>query len=145
MIDIVFYNITDDNITVDKSLGTGVTIQGVFREECSIDQPDILIEGSLDLVKSYNYCWIQYFGRYYYIDKRVSVANSLIRLSMSSDPLMSFKDQLLQESGTIDRNEYLKQGYLLDKGYQALAYKKIVTKAFPNEIEDWSYILMTAG
>ena len=64
------YKNYSDKIVVDKSITQiGQDISGTLREDCSIIDPVIAIEGLSDL--SVNYAYITEFGRYYYINNIV--------------------------------------------------------------------------
>lgn len=69
------------------------------------DSEEIEILGASDAVPIFNYAFIPEFHRYYFITDSVSVKNRLYMLTMRSDPLMSFKDSILNQSAIIDRCE----------------------------------------
>lgn len=69
------------------------------------DSEEIEILGASDAVPIFNYAFIPEFHRYYFITDCVSVKNRLYMLTMRSDPLMSFKDSILNQSAIIDRCE----------------------------------------
>lgn len=52
-----------------------------------------------------NYAYISDFGRYYYVDSATVQIGQIITLSMSVDPLMSFKDDILGATACITRSE----------------------------------------
>lgn len=67
---------------------------------------DIVLDGVTDAVLRFNYAYIPEFHRYYFvIDIGVNVSG-LYAVSMRCDPLMSFKDSLLDLNALVERNEF---------------------------------------
>lgn len=89
---IVFYNYTGKTNVLYKTLdtSTAITRTGTLRRGTSIITPTIDVQTDLATFKSYNYCYIPDFHRYYFIMDRVSVSSSLIRLTMNCDTLRSY-------------------------------------------------------
>lgn len=73
--------------------------------------------------------------------------SGVCELTLESDPLQSFAAEIKAVPATITRteNERKADAYLLDNKYIAKSYRQIVTKDFPNELSDYSFILMTVG
>jgi len=98
------YQNTAGSTVVDKtSFLTEVdTVPGVLRKQCSVSDPVITIkyEGK----PAANYCQIEEFKRYYYINDIVNIAKDLWELYLKSDPLFSFKDEYLNSLVTILRS-----------------------------------------
>ena len=67
------------------------------------------------------------------------------RNNNQSSALMSNKSEILSLNATVDRNEFLKNGYLQDDMYKTMAYEEIVCKSFPSGLTSDSIILMTVG
>lgn len=93
-----------------------------------------------------NYVGIDTTGRHYFLES-YDIRNDCILINLKQDVLMNFDSQIRGLHCTVARiqNEKLANGYLIDPEYKALAYKKIVTRNFPVELNDFSYILMTVG
>lgn len=141
--DVKLYRITDDDRVVHKTLGTAKEYTCTFRDTEEILNPVIRIQTS-DNLSDYNYAYIERYGRYYYVKPSVG-PNNLWSLAGRVDVLMSHRTELLRLSGTLVRSETVFNGYLNDPEYKALAYRKIVTKQFPNAIDNDCFILMTVG
>lgn len=98
------YQNTAGSTIVDKSsfLTEVDTVPGVLRKQCSVSDPIITIkyEGK----PAANYCQIEEFKRYYYINDIVNIAKDLWELYLKSDPLFSFKDEYLNSLVTILRS-----------------------------------------
>ena len=137
------YQVTDDERTVSKTLGTAKEYNCTFRNEEEILNPEIRIN-TTDNLSGYNYAYIERYGRYYFV-KPSTGPNNLWSFSGHVDVLMSHKTELLALSGTMVRSESSYNGYLIDPEFKAVAYKKIVTKKFPNAMTNDCFILMTVG
>lgn len=138
----------DDERTVNKSKIAVVTRPITLKEGCSVDAPIVTFTAPIADIVPCNYAYIDTFRRFYWIRDRKSLRNNMVELTLESDPMESFYNELMLCSATIARTAdlSLSDGYLVDTEYVGKAYKKIITKAFPgNELSDFSYILMTVG
>ena len=109
MVNVLLYHNSAEMNRVDKTLflsNPAFTVQGIWREETSILTPEILVENWSSETLNFNYCYIPFFERYYYINDVIVEANALHRLILSVDVLMSFKTQLLATRCFVSRNEY---------------------------------------
>lgn len=116
---------TAENDRVDKSnyLTQVGTLVGVFKEETSVMNPQIIIEyGVID----FNYIYIPLLNRYYYINEIISVRNNLWRIKLNCDVLMSFKTEILNLECYISRNEYKNNPYIEDTLLPLLFNRDIV-------------------
>ena len=145
-INISLYQISDAENVFPKTIGTAVSTHTItLKDGCSIDKPVVSFSGGSAIMSTLNYAYIDAFGRYYWIRDRNMTVNGVCELTLESDPLQSFATQIKAVRATITRNENIKQGYLSDSGYNALAYEGIQYKTFPNALDDASYILVTVG
>ena len=143
--DVITYTTTDEAEKVTKTLTNAATYTNVtMKDPTDTVHPVVTIQTGANL-SSVNYMRIERYGRYYFVEKPVAVKNGVWELHCTSDPLMSFKDSLLNVSGTVTRSEVLYNGYLNDTEYKALAYRDVYTRAFPNSFNNDSLILLTIG
>lgn len=143
--DVITYTTTDEAEKVTKTLTNAATYSNVtMKDPTDTVHPVVTIQTTANL-SSVNYMRIERYGRYYFVEKPIAVKNGVWELHCTSDPLMSFKESLLNVSGTVTRSETLFNAYLNDPEYKALAYRKCVTKAFPNEINNDHVVLITVG
>lgn len=95
------YKITTENIRVDKTgyLGqaTSYTADYGFEGNQNVETPSIIISSAAQ--PDFNYCYIDSFSRYYYITAKTWVSDSLWRLSLLVDPLISFKTDINNQEG----------------------------------------------
>lgn len=142
---IKLYNTTSPRNKLNKTLNLVADITG--ESNISIDEHNcifILSKGHLIGVQGSNYIFCTDTNKYYYIEN-YEVINQTVRIQCKVDVLMSYKTQILSNTCTISRNANISNAYLLDNGYQLLAYENIVTKKFPNGLEDEAVILLTVG
>ena len=139
------YNTTSPKNKVTKTISLIADVTG--ESNISLDEHNIsfvLSSSYLSSVKNSNYLYSTDTGKYYYIDN-YEIKNQCVILKCKLDVLMTYRNEILQQTCTISRNEKISNAYMYDDGYQLLAYKNIVTKAFPNAIDDNTIILMTIG
>lgn len=144
-ITIDLYNVSDDNEKVDKTLGTAKEFtSSTIKEQTDVTNITLRIQ-TTDNLSGYNYAYVSEYGRYYFIDNIETTPTGYWVLSCRCDVLMSFKADILALRGTVTRSESVYNVYLQDSEYKALAYRNIVTKRFPNAINQDTFILMTVG
>lgn len=112
--DLMLYQNSAEVNRVDKTSYLVVvdTLTGVFREECSMQRPSVLIN-TLE-IPSFNYVYIPAFNRYYYVTSITTVSYGLWRVELNCDVLMSFKDKIKALSALIGRQENNYNDYLVD-------------------------------
>lgn len=69
------------------------------------DGEELLAEAIEGCVPVFNYAYIPEFHRHYFITDIVSVKTNLYMISMRCDPLMSFKDSILNQTAIVERCE----------------------------------------
>ena len=155
----VFYRVNTDPRSLNKTLGGTLTTQSVnFKEGYDKLNPVIEIRYDPTLTNIYtqmdqmNYVRIDtgatnedFKYRYYFVN-RVSIDRTgLFRIELHLDVLMTWQKFIKALTVTLDRSETIFNGYLPDGEYSALGYRAIVCKAFPDALDDDSYVLMTTG
>lgn len=130
---------------INKVISIGETLTGELRNPSNVVNPSILIQTSNP--SKYNYAHIPEFERYYFIRDIQSVRNGLWQLDLSSDPLMSFKSQILQcqcilnETASTGSNNYLD-----GRNWVTNCKSKTDIISFSNGLlNDGEFILITAG
>lgn len=144
---VTVYSTPSEPNRITKSLGTGTGYTGTVKDpgEVSVTDPVVLIAASLD--PAVNYCYIDTFGRYYYVELR-AVRESLTELHCKVDPLMSYSSDILALPAiaartTTDGDHY--SSYLPDELQKMYAYKTICTRLLHTFSYAGDYILITAG
>lgn len=143
--DIVLQTNASENVKVIKDLTALITLSGALRDESSIIDPVILIEGDLSAIQAANYLSIPAFGRSYFIKDMRSVRNGLIEIACHVDVLSSFADAIKENKGIIFRQEQNYNLYLNDGVLEVYQNPYVVTKSFPHGFDGQSYVLALAG
>ena len=136
---------TNDNNNLTKTFTTKKTVNVKLKEETNIINPTFIINGSITDLADINYCYVADLKRYYFVNEPIVGLGNIVELPCSVDVLMSNKSEILAIKGTVRRAENLSNGYIADDNYKSLAYTNIVTKRFPNAMENDSFILLTVG
>lgn len=143
---VVFGNTLNDNNNLEKEYTTIKEVNANLKKDTSIINPVFEISYTeLSNLKNVNYCYVADFGRYYFVDNIDLGVGGIMYVNCSVDVLMSFKDSIKNIEGTVKRAENLSNGYIVDENYKALSYSNIVTKKFPNAMENDTFVLMTVG
>lgn len=95
-----FYSYTGRRNTVRKTLGDPTTLEGVLRDSCSLLAPVVTVRGD---IASFNYCYIETLGRYYFIDSVTINSADKYTLRLGVDVLMTYADEILEATGTVTR------------------------------------------
>lgn len=114
---IVLYNNNSEPNRVNKTeyLQKYADILGSLRDSCSIINPTITFEFSS--FPTFNYAYIPIFNRYYFVDSIVSVRKNLWEISLSIDPLMTYKENILKQKAFIARNEFTFNPDIVDNSF----------------------------
>lgn len=142
---ITLYNTKSEKEKLNKEL-TELVVVNDAKITTSFDMLKATIILKRDIVvnvNDINYVYIDSFKRFYFCE--VTIENGFIVLSCDVDVLMSYKTDILKIEATIDRNEFLRNGYIEDDSYKVLAYEEVVCKSFPSGLTNDSLILMTVG
>lgn len=97
---ILLYKTTNANNDLNKTISDKVELVGALRDASSIIAPSILIQSN---PIGYNYAYIPEFGRYYYIKNITAFRKGAYIVDLKCDVLMSFKEEILNMSGTVSR------------------------------------------
>lgn len=132
--DINLYKNSAEPNKVDKTaeLSTVGTISGVLRQECSLINPEIIIQ--YDKPPDFNYCYIANFGRYYYVENIVSMRQNLWRMRLRCDVLMTYKTQILNLTARIARQQYTYSYRQIDSEIPFTNDPEITIQDIPNNL-----------
>lgn len=130
----------------DKVLSGETSLSCDFKQPIDVENPTIYISAT-DSYDDYNYCYIEEFGRYYFM-KPIAGNGQTITYQCKSDPLMSFRNQIRQCPVVIARNPWHWDLYLPDPKIPVEARTISAVKKFPNSHftgDGNCYILTTLG
>lgn len=160
MFPITAYTNKSASNVVHKDITQIVTMQGTLRDNSSITDPVLVIhcDGADVWRQGFNYLYIPSFARYYYVTNMIAVAGvfesqtqlnptQLWEVQCHVDVLMSFANQIAEQSAVVARQE-AKYNLMLDDGF-FMSYQdpKIQTKTFSNAtpFETQEFVLVVAG
>lgn len=135
-------NVINKNVVSVKS---GVSCN--VKEPISITNPVVILSFDVETLKA-NYAYIPDYNRYYYINDIIPLTGGRIELHLSVDVLYSFKDDILNSTAIIDKQQNIGNSnvYLNDGSYvtQEKEFHSVIN--YPNGfLEDGEYILITCG
>lgn len=93
-----------------------------------------------------NYCYINIFKRYYFVD--YTIIGNLVRCKLKCDPLMSFKNDILNADIIAVRSSSRYNRYLVDKVATNTKRIKTYVSRFPFEFDTTntgSHYIITVG
>lgn len=144
--EVKFYHNASDDRTVNKDLLEETVFEGVLRDESDIMNPIIRFD-STDVIR-FNFCYIPDFRRYYFVKSVNAYRRNLYDVTMSVDVLMSFRGDIVQLTGIIDKQSMPENGdeYIDDGSLVTENETFSTTYNYPNGFNDTpEYILITAG
>lgn len=133
---ITLYRNNSDRNYVNKSLSNPSIVSGTLRESTNVISPILTIDTTefADNILNYNYCYIEEFGRYYFITSCEVVLNNVWRLALYVDVLMSFRPQILNLSAIIARQENTYNLYLPDERFLVNSNRIVTAIEFPGRV-----------
>lgn len=142
---VVFYNNSSGNEHVTKSLTEVQAFNVELKDECSIQNPVLLLSGKF---LNANYANIPDFGnRYYYIDNIVQIRQNLWQYNLRCDVLMSFAEQIKTNRAILKRTaqDNFANLYLPDDRRMVTSETFTRYKFFPNGIFSGFESITTPG
>lgn len=145
--DIILYQTFSERERINKQLSNYFTLTGTLRGESSVINPSFIIEATNP--SGFNYCYIEEFYRYYFIDNITNIRNNIWRIDCSVDVLMSFKDAILNLEAIVSDvsdGENPTSNYMHGNQWQTTVKTKTDILSFPyGLLDDGEYILITSG
>lgn len=90
------YKCKDDNRKINKTLEDEIEIGIDFNRSMNFSNGEIILQGNIFTFSEYNYLYIPYFKRYFYITDMEATRNNLIKFNVKIDVLMTYKDSIVQ-------------------------------------------------
>lgn len=106
------YNNNVEDTVVFKPFSNLFHLTGIFRDNIDLINPTFEIE--FPEVPTFNYVFINMFGRYYFVDSIECVRNGLYRIYCSIDVLMSYNEQLPDLQVYVTRQENNINNFIID-------------------------------
>lgn len=134
--DILLYTNNSDNNVLNKDIVFQKQIVCYAnKENIDILSPDILLSYIDIKALNINYCYIKELNRYYYINSYKYEKNHLLKLTLQTDVLMTFRDNILLSSGVVKNTKNI-QNYNSNFEVLDTSTEKIITfenNLFSNE------------
>lgn len=120
MINITFYTFSKKENSTKRPTGTGTTYQCLIKEPSGILNPTIALDlGLSNSPNAFNYCYIQEYNRYYYVNEW-TFDNALWYGSLSIDTLATAKEYIGDKDFYILRSANAYNGSVVDTKYPTL-------------------------
>ena len=126
-----------------------------LKQDCSITHPIFVLgktssSEAMDTVgwwRKFNYCYCSNLERYYFIRNIVFQKTGLVELQCDVDPLMSFKDDILNSTQLVTRQENKQQRYIPDTSLPIHSQVKTEIRQFGENVGGvtMTLLLQTSG
>lgn len=124
----LFLNTDDRRVVGKKPKKLGDSIDCKIKEDCSIENPVIVIlKSSAPGWSNCNYMYIDIFNRYYYTDMTVGTAGEIV-IRGEVDALQSFQNYIRQLKCMVLRQEFISSPYFQDNALAQRVNRKYVYK-----------------
>lgn len=136
---------SSENNKMDKTLTEITTISGTLRNETSIIDPVILVEGDITAFTGCNYMQIETFERSYFINNIRSIRNGLFEVSGHVDVLSTYKNAIRRNQAIIRKQQHSWNLYLNDGSLRVYQNPDVIIKTFPSGFSKQEFVLAVAG
>ena len=100
---IKLYKVYDRENKLNKTLNDELVLTGSLKTKVSVYNPVIMLKSDNFNFSEYNYCYIEDFNRYYFIEDIDINALTLFEMRLREDVLMSFNSDI--KNMTVQINE----------------------------------------
>lgn len=111
---VTLYKTTDQNNTINKNLTDPLEININLKRSEDQERPRLLLKNDNDKYKGYNYAYIDFFKRYYFVESTSNNNDRIIELQLETDVLETYKDDILNAQATT-LNYYSNEGVISAK------------------------------
>lgn len=140
------YSTNSSNYRIDKKCTYIGSYQCHVKEDCSIQDPVIVLDCNDSRAIKSNYIYIPAFQRYYYVQNIRALTGNLWEFTLHVDVLMSFKNQIIDHTAVFSRSTSAWNLYLNDGSIQIDSRVRVKQKKFPNSLtNNGTYVLLMAG
>ena len=147
--EVVFYNYTGANNVINKTLGTGTTIDCNMQVATDQLQPHVRVtfnDSDTFNAFTYNYCIVTLgtmsYPYFIVVNAIKNIGKGIWDVPMQLDLLELYKSDILNSTAIIDRSSSNFNMYLRDDIYQAFGYPIIGCKEFPSGFDNnYTYLL----
>lgn len=93
---VTLYKTTDQNNTINKKLTDPLEININLKRSEDQERPRLLLKNDNDKYNGYNYAYIDFFKRYYFVESTSNNNDRIIELQLETDVLETYKDDILE-------------------------------------------------
>lgn len=116
-----FYTLSKRENSTAIPTGSGTQFSVILKDDCSIIEPTLQISKpaatNWSTILSFNYVYIQDFGRYYFVRDNVFLTNNILEFHLEIDALASWKSTIGASSEYILRSASDYDGDIIDSLY----------------------------
>lgn len=137
------YKCKDDRRKINKTLEDEIEIPVDFNRSMNFSNGELILQGNIFTFSEYNYVYLPYFKRYFFVTDIEATRNNLIKMNIKTDVLMTYKDSIVQiEATSIKSDDYEPYNEKLDLPVEAREqYKKLT---FENPFNETGNIILVA-
>lgn len=135
-------------IAVNKTITIIDEVSAIIKGVISVENPVIILQYKSNIQSNVNYIYIEDYNRYYFVTDIIDLTGGRYEIHCKVDVLMSFKNNILDLSCIIDKqeNSNLSNLYYDDGSLVTTAKTFIESYNFTNGFNDnGEFILITAG
>lgn len=101
--ELILYNVSDDERKINKTLENGLTLDVNVRKDVDVYNPFFLLKKT-DTFNPSDYNYIQWNNKYYFIRDISYTVKNVYRLETHIDVLMSYKQKIMSSVSHITQN-----------------------------------------
>lgn len=135
---VLLYKTTDQNNTINKVKTDPLEININLKRSEDQERPRLLLENSNGKYTGYNYAYIEFFKRYYFVESVHNNNDKIIELQLETDVLETYKKDILKAQASI--TSYYPNNTTTDVRKQKDVYNSDVVLSDTNTM-----ILVTTG
>lgn len=136
---VTLYKTTDQNNTINKKLTDPLEININLKRSEDQERPRLLLKNDNDKYKGYNYAYIDFFKRYYFVESTSNNNDRIIELQLETDVLETYKDDIMNGSFYNFANDYQ------SKNNYTVKQDKTIIKSDVTLPDENNIILVTIG
>ena len=100
MFNAYLYKCKDDRRKINKTLEDEIEIPVDFNRSMNFSNGELILQGNIFTFSEYNYVYLPYFKRYFFVTDIEATRNNLIRMNIKTDVLMTYKESIVQIEAT---------------------------------------------
>lgn len=132
-----FYKTLDNKNVINKTLTSPLNVELKLRDNQDVIAP--VLKMSVN-VTPYNYCYIPYFNRFYFVEK-IEKQGKLFIVGLYCDVLESYKDDILASNARFKRN--IKNGDYMNINLEQSSFKTVDKVESDVTLENESHYILT--